>query len=292
MSNYSVPNLLRSALATGDLIYRAASSTWSRLAIGSTDNLLTVISGVPAWRSLADRLLTLLTTRGDILQVAAGPVVQRLAKGAANTIVSADANDTLFRTLLALLDAITGATSAQGDLWYRGASDVARLARPSAGSLLWHDGTASNPQWKQYRCRIATDSPTTTDTNMQTDSSLDVALSAGKTYVLHYRIVININSASDHKHDFSYSGSMTTWSEIGYFTWGGASSGNGGFSRITTLGNDTTILFVASVDTYIDIWVYAVTSTAGTLSWRFAENTNSTANTRRAGSFVECWEAM
>lgn len=40
---------LTAAVTTGDLPYASGSNTFSKLAIGSTDNVLTVVSGVPTW---------------------------------------------------------------------------------------------------------------------------------------------------------------------------------------------------------------------------------------------------
>jgi len=39
----------QTAVTTGDLLYGSASNTWSRLGIGSTGQILRVVSGVPAW---------------------------------------------------------------------------------------------------------------------------------------------------------------------------------------------------------------------------------------------------
>jgi len=39
----------QSSVATGNLLYGSAANTWSKLAIGSTGQVLRVISGIPAW---------------------------------------------------------------------------------------------------------------------------------------------------------------------------------------------------------------------------------------------------
>lgn len=49
MANYTIPKLLRSAMATGDFLYW--SSGWLRKAIGSAGQKLVVASGIPSWTS-------------------------------------------------------------------------------------------------------------------------------------------------------------------------------------------------------------------------------------------------
>lgn len=49
----SIPALTRSSLATGDLIYKPSAAGWSRLGVGSNQQMMWVASGLPAWASLA-----------------------------------------------------------------------------------------------------------------------------------------------------------------------------------------------------------------------------------------------
>ena len=53
--------------ATGDTPYRAATTGWQRLAIGATDTIYRVASGLPSWSTIASTLGSLLTTQGDLL---------------------------------------------------------------------------------------------------------------------------------------------------------------------------------------------------------------------------------
>lgn len=48
-SNYSIPRLLRSALATGDLIYKQAAAGWARLTLGVNGSLLGSNGTLPAY---------------------------------------------------------------------------------------------------------------------------------------------------------------------------------------------------------------------------------------------------
>lgn len=71
----------------GDIAYRSATSnTNTRLAIGSTGQVLTVAAGVPSWASPSDQ--TPLTTKGDVFTFST--VDARLGVGANGTVLTAD----------------------------------------------------------------------------------------------------------------------------------------------------------------------------------------------------------
>jgi len=85
---------------------------------------------------------SLLTTRGDLLyRDATAPA--RLAKGAANTVLTMGADDPAYSTLSALLDAAIGST--RGMLLLRGSSSWGALAIGSASQVLTSNGT--DPAW-------------------------------------------------------------------------------------------------------------------------------------------------
>ena len=87
--------------ATGDLIYASSSSQLSRLAIGTTNKLLTVIGGVPTWQStLAGLTLTSPTINGTIATT--GLTLPAVTLGGAINANSQEIN---------LLNAITGRTN-------------------------------------------------------------------------------------------------------------------------------------------------------------------------------------
>ena len=72
---------------TGDIAYRSATAnTNTRLAIGTTGQVLTVAAGVPSWASPSDQ--TPLTTKGDVFTFST--VDARLGVGANGTILTAD----------------------------------------------------------------------------------------------------------------------------------------------------------------------------------------------------------
>jgi hypothetical protein len=72
---------------TGDIAYRSATAnTNTRLAIGSTGQVLTVAAGVPSWATPTDQ--TPLTTKGDLFTFST--VDARLGVGANGTVLTAD----------------------------------------------------------------------------------------------------------------------------------------------------------------------------------------------------------
>lgn len=82
----------------GDILYRGASSP-SRLAIGSTNQVLSPVSGVPAWATLATLLAAaILTVRGDLV-VRGASTAQRLAIGGANTILASNGTDPSWQSI-------------------------------------------------------------------------------------------------------------------------------------------------------------------------------------------------
>ena len=72
---------------TGDIAYRSATAnTNTRLAIGTTGQVLTVAAGLPSWATPTDQ--TPLTTKGDVFTFST--VDARLGVGANGTVLTAD----------------------------------------------------------------------------------------------------------------------------------------------------------------------------------------------------------
>lgn len=63
----------------GDIIYENATPTAARLAIGSAGQVLTVVSGLPAWVTPSSGFTNPMTTLGDIIYENATPAAARLA---------------------------------------------------------------------------------------------------------------------------------------------------------------------------------------------------------------------
>lgn len=94
----------QSTYTTGDILYASGTNTLSKLAIGTTNKVLTVIAGVPSWQAAAGGGMTNpMTTTGDIIyssdnsgtpaRLAVGTVAQFLIGGTtpswSNTLLNA-----------------------------------------------------------------------------------------------------------------------------------------------------------------------------------------------------------
>ena len=110
---------------TGDIAYRSATAnTNTRLAIGSTGQVLTVAAGVPSWAT---------PTVGDITEVQAGTGIS-VASGTGPIPVITNTVATAFDTA--------------GDLVYgTGADTFSKLAIGTAGQVLQVNSGATAPEW-------------------------------------------------------------------------------------------------------------------------------------------------
>lgn len=77
----SVSGMTNPLTTTGDIIYSSSGTTPARLGIGSTNQVLTVISGVPSWQNASSGFANPMTTAGDIIAGGASGAAQRLAAG-------------------------------------------------------------------------------------------------------------------------------------------------------------------------------------------------------------------
>lgn len=185
MADQSIPMFLRSVLATGDVIYRAASSTWQRLGIGATDTILSVASGIPAWQSLATLLANAMSnTRGMILRRGASAWEAHDAK-TSNQVLAGDGTDIKSQTLYAVIKSIVGGTFANGDILYSNGSNLARLAAGAAGYILQANG-AGAPTWVAKGFRLFASEVRSSST--QTVSFSSLSGNTNKLWILFSRV--------------------------------------------------------------------------------------------------------
>lgn len=258
MADHSIPSLLRSTLAAGDLIYRAASSTWARLAIGSTDDILSIASGLPSWKTLATLLAnTMSNTRGALLR-----------RGSS------------------AWEAFTGS---QGGILIRDANDATWLAKPSEGSILTHSGSTADPAWKAHRFLLATSDDTVSSTTPHDDAELQCAVTSGKTYGFRIQAKFSINSTSDLNFDFDLgAGSASSFFHDSFEANGTTISSK---TRKNAAGTDTLIDYASSTDGTLFVWGFFVCSGSGTFKFRWFLNSGTNTATRYKGSHMEVWEA-
>jgi len=122
---------------TGDSLYASGANTEARLAIGTTNQALTVVAGIPAWRASATSVLT---TTADVLYASAANVLARLGIGSTGQAL------TVFGGLPAWRASATSALTTTGDVLYASAANtLARLGIGSTGQVITVAGGV--PTW-------------------------------------------------------------------------------------------------------------------------------------------------
>lgn len=148
----------QSTYTTGDLLYASAANTLSKLPIGTSAYVLTVVAGAPAWAVIPTQTSSLLqasvhtdtvngtVVRGDVIVGNSTPKWSRLAIGTATYVLTSDGTDaawaavpTQTSTLLdgsVHTDTLAG-TVVAGDIIYGNATPKwARLPKGSDGQVL------------------------------------------------------------------------------------------------------------------------------------------------------------
>ena len=127
----------------GDLIYRDGTNATNRLPVGSPNQVLTVVGGVPTWQNSAAGFTDPMTTRGDLIYRDATNTTTRLPAGASNYVLTSDGTDIAWQ-------AATGGASVLNDL-----TDVS-AATPSDGNGIYYNPTSGN--WEAGQQPIFADS--------------------------------------------------------------------------------------------------------------------------------------
>ena len=156
----------------GDIIVRGASAD-QRLAKGSDDQVLTVVSGNVEWANAASGFSNPMTTAEDIIVGGASGAAARLAKGTDGQVLTIDTG------IVAWADAAASSpTTTLGDIIRRGASADERYGIGSAGQVL--TVVSGEPAWAALPATYAT--PTTTEGDLIVrGSSADGRLGKGAT---------------------------------------------------------------------------------------------------------------
>ena len=144
----TIPMLLRSAMARGDLV-RWGNGLWERFSAKTVGSVVcgdgTDVKSTP----IGDVLIAALSlVRGDLIRME-NAVVNRLAAKTSGNLVSGDGTDVVSQAPHLAFDGASGATSAHGDLWYRGATALARLAAGTSRYVFQANGAAA-PSWVEY----------------------------------------------------------------------------------------------------------------------------------------------
>ncbi|CAB4168566.1 Bacteriophage lambda, Stf, side tail fibre-repeat-2 [uncultured Caudovirales phage] len=83
LANGAIPKTLTTT--TGDTIYASAANTPARLAVGTTNQMLSVTAGVPAWKASTTSTLT---TTGDTVYASAANTLARLGIGTTGQVLT------------------------------------------------------------------------------------------------------------------------------------------------------------------------------------------------------------
>lgn len=143
---------------TGDILYASAANTLSKLPIGSTNDVLTVIAGIPAWQATSpggvtsvsgttNRITATPTTGAVVVDISAAYVGQTSI-----TTLGTITTGTWNGTVIGVVYGGTGLNSAsQGDLLYGSAANTySALAKDTnATRYLSNTGASNNPAWAQ-----------------------------------------------------------------------------------------------------------------------------------------------
>lgn len=140
--------------ATGDIIYSSVTNTLSKLPIGSTGQVLTVVGGIPAWQSVAPVAVTDVTgTTGRI--VVTGTTIKNVNIDPAyigqNTITTLGTITTGVwnGSNIPLANGGTSAslTASNGGIFYSTASAGAILAGTAVAGRIILSGASTTPAW-------------------------------------------------------------------------------------------------------------------------------------------------
>lgn len=225
-----------SSTSTGDILYGSASNVYSSLPIGSTNQVLTVVGGVPTWQNNAAGFADPMTTAGDMIYRNGSNVTTRLPRGSAGQLLMSDGTTPIYT------DTITGNKEFSGMVTLAGSTTTAGTNKINLGS----GGTANRLDIRgqnTFRLGISTASlsadqiltaPNVTGTIITTGDTGTVT----STMIADGTIVnadISASAAIDGSKIVSASGSVSGVVTTGTQTLAGAKT----FSGITTISNTT-----------------------------------------------------
>lgn len=123
---------------TGDMIYASSANTPARLGIGSTNQVLTVIGGVPSWQTPTANPVT---TKGDLATFST--VATRLPVGANGTRLVADSTQATGLSWVAPVNAFITASTSQ-------TLTTATITKVNFDTVIYDTDSAFNTTTKSY----------------------------------------------------------------------------------------------------------------------------------------------
>lgn len=142
---------------TGDILYASAANTLSKLPIGSTNQVLTVIGGIPSWQPAASGTVTSVSGTANRITSTGGstPVIDISAAYVGQTSITTLGTVTTGTWNATVIGVVFGGTglnsAAQGDLLYGSAANTySKLPKDTnATRYLSNTGASNNPAWAQ-----------------------------------------------------------------------------------------------------------------------------------------------
>jgi uncharacterized protein (DUF1501 family) len=133
----------QTSVTTGDLLYGSASNVWSRLGIGTTGQVLTVVAGLPAWSTSS--ATTSATVIIPLTNGSGGTINQGQAvyfNGVNDTVALAEANAIGTSRCIGFVYDATIANTATGNIIVQGLAPAV-LSSATAGTVYYlSDATA------------------------------------------------------------------------------------------------------------------------------------------------------
>lgn len=213
---------------TGDIIYATSGATPGRLGIGSANQVLTVISGIPSWQNASSGFANPMTTAGDLILGGSGGSATRLGIGSNTFVLTSN-----------------GTTAS----WAAAASSGVPSVTGTAGNILINGGTIAVTSAATFTLPTAITSinsitaAASNDLNLSPASGNNLKLnttSGGATYI--------VNSAASSGLGIQSTAAVSTSNLTKIVSYLNDSGGNTAVSLIqtgitnTTLGSDVTYL--------------------------------------------------
>lgn len=134
--------------------------------------------------------------------------------------------------------------------------------------------------WMSFPRTVIKNSGETRSSNstMTADSELVVPLGAGVWFAFELNAQFNTSAAADFKFDFNYTGTHSVYREYAIFIVPAAGTASISTPH-TTIGTDTVALSGSAGEGSVLVNGSILTTTAGTLQFRWAQNTSDASNT-------------
>lgn len=144
--------------------------------------------------------------------------------------------------------------------------------------------TSANPLFFKSQ---ATDQALTANTTLTNATDLQVVLEGGKKYIIELHVRHAINATPDWKCDLNYTGTAAAF-KASYHRWNTNGEVGASFRQDVALNTLMTWTVASSVEGVANFIITIETSTAGTFSFRFAQNTSDAVNpaTLQRGSYI------